>query len=256
VNLFRDEKRILVLAEMDKDHLSQIEEIIEKGIHEIIILVELSTLPRNKSYTRIKAACTFIELKDLSEGECAVAVRKWLTASGAKFQDEIPSYIVGRKGTNIALLRGEVKKLLLLAGNKEIDQELCDRVLIEDKEVQFFLLAEHFFKKRVSEVLKEVSKVDEYSYVKLLHFLIGQVERLYKVAVYREQGMKAEEISNMLRVPPFIVKTKVLPLLAFNGKMKLLAMLDLFNKLDVELRSSKYPKETVFEAYLLKAMRV
>ena len=79
---------------------------------------------------------------------------------------------------------------------------------------------------------------------------------MYKVAIYKEQNFSREEIADLLGIPVFIVKTKILPVLSSYSKIKLLMVLDLFNELDFKLRSSKLPKDLLFESYLIKTMKI
>lgn len=258
VNIFNDDKRIIVLKDLDADSLDAIGAIIDIDTEDVWAIIQKQSVPRVKSYTNIKGACQLVELKDLNESQCAVWVRQWLTDLKLIFPEEIPSYIVSRVGTDISRLHNETKKVAAYytdSKDRVLTQIHCNDIFSEDVEAQFFVIVENFFRKRVKEVMEDIKKVDEYSLVKLLHMLIGQAEKLYKVAIYREQKMSPDDIGNMLSVPKFIVTTKFFSYLSFYNKVKLIMLLDQFNTLDVELRLTKYPKELIFESYLLKAMK-
>ena len=258
--LFGADKRIVVLmmGDIDKDALSVILEIAERKTDDILILIETDSLLKTKPYTQLKTLCTAIDLKEPTESEKAVWVKKWLTEKGLKYPDELPGYIVSYSGADLLRLKNEIKKLALLMSyreDKNVTKELCNEIIGSNRESQPFVFIDNFFRKKISDVLNEFRKVDEYSYVKLLHFIIGQIERVYKVAIYKEQGLSADQIGEILGVPVFIVKNKLFTSISFYGKIKLLQLLDLMNKLDVELRTTKYPKDTIFESYLLKAYK-
>ena len=258
-NLFSDNKRIITLNNFDPDYVNAVGAIIEQPTDDVWILLQKDTLPRNKAVTRIKGVCNFVEFKDLNEDQCAVWVRQWLKDIGLIYSEDIPSYIVSRVGTNISKIQNEIKKLSFLYGgdrDKLVVKSDCDKIFSENKESKFFVIVEDFFKKRLKDVLEEFKKIDEYSYVKLLHLFIGQTEKLYKIAVYKEQGMSLNDISQMIGVPKFIVKTKLFTSLSFYNKIKLMKLLDLFNELDVQIRLTKYPKNLVFESYLIKAVKI
>jgi DNA polymerase III delta subunit len=257
-SIFNTNKKIIVFKDLDTDSLDAIGAIVDMDTDDLWVIIQRSSVSRTKSYTNIKGACQLVELKDLNESQCAVWVRQWLTELKLIFPEEIPSYIVSRVGTDISRLYNETKKVAAYyMGSKErvITQLNCLDIFSEDVEAQFFIIIENFFRKRVKEVVEDIKKVDEYSLVKLLHMLIGQTEKLYKVAVYREQKMSPDDIGSMLSIPKFIVTTKLFSYLSFYNKTKLIMLLDQFNALDVELRFTKYPKELIFESYLLKAMR-
>lgn len=259
VSLFDDNKKIIILKELLPDDLEAISSIVNNNPEDVWVIIQRQTLPRVKAYTVIKGACRYIAIKDLNESQCAVWVRKWLEDIHLVFSEDIPSYIVSRVGTDITKLYNEVKKVAFYyadSDDKVLTQLSCDDFFSEDVEAQYFVLVENFFRKRVKEVLEELKKIDEYSLIKLLFMLIGQTEKVYKVAILREQKMSAEEIGEILSIPKFIISAKFFSYLSFFNKTKLIMLLDLFNELDTQMRLTKYPKPLLFESYLLKAMKI
>lgn len=257
-DIFNDDKKLIVLKDLDPDSLDAISAIINYDITDVWVIVLQQKAPKTKAYTVIKGACQYVTLKELDEPQCAVWVRKWLEELKLVFSEDIPSYIVSRVGTDISKLYNEIKKVAAYyadAKDRVLTQSGCNDFFSEDAEARYFVIVENFFRKRVKEVFEEVSRVDEYSLVKLLHMLIGQTEKIYKVAVYREQKMSADDISNMLSLPKFIITTKFFSYLSFYNKTKLIMLLDIFNELDVQLRLTKFPKKLIFDSYLLKAMK-
>jgi DNA polymerase III delta subunit len=257
-SIFNEGSRLLVLKDLDPDFLDAVSSIINGDTDDVWVIIQKQKISRTKAYTVIKGACQYVELKELSESQCAVWVRQWLTEIKLIFSEEIPIYIVSRVGTDISKLHNEIKKVAAYytGSDKRILTQLdCNEFFSEDAETRFFVIIESFFRKRVREVFEELKRVDDYSLVKLLHMLIGQTEKLYKVAIYREQKMSPEDIGEMISIPKFIVTTKFFSYLSFYNKTKLIMLLDLFNELDVEMRQTKLPKSLVFESYILKAMK-
>lgn len=256
-NIFRS-KKVIVLTSLEKEILDALREVIDTPTDDIWIIVEQETLPKNKSYTYIRSSCTVVDIKKATDVQRAVWVRQWLSSAGLKFEEDIPSKLAEKVDGNVSDLYNETQKIIhraLSCGYESVAYGFCESTLSMNRGVQFFGLMDDFFRKRLSDVLRQFRKVDEYSYVKLLHFMIGQVERIYRVAVYREQGASDNDIGEMLGVPYFIVKSKYAPALAFYGKVKLMQLLDMFNDLDLKLRTTKYPKGILFESFLLKAMK-
>lgn len=257
--LFGSENRVIVLYPLEKEALETIVSFAETPSDDLLVFVEVDPLLKNKAYTSLASLCTPISLKPPTDSERSAWVRGWLTDAGLSFPDEIPGYIVTRSGFDLCGLKNEIKKLsilLFMRGTKAVTQSVCDELIADNHETQLFVLMENFFRKKISEVMVEFRKFDEYSYVKLVHFMIGQVERAYKVAIFKEQGMTAEQVGEIIGVPSFIVKTKLFTILSFYSKLKLLQLLDIFNRLDVELRTTKYPKNTVFEYYLVRGFKL
>lgn len=259
VNLFSQDKKILIIRDLDPDSVDALAAIINQDTEDIWVLIQQQTISRTKGYSFIKGACKLIELKELNDAQCAVWVRKWLEEIKLIFSEDLPSYIVSRVGTDITRLHSEMKKVAsYYVGSEDrvLTQLNCNDFFSENTEVKLFMISENFFRKRIKEVFEDIKRVDDYSLVKLLHIIIGQAEKLHKIAVYKEQGMSLDDIGTMLSVPKFIVSTKLIPCLSFFNKTKLIMVLDILNALDTEMRLTKHPKSLVFESYILKVMKI
>jgi DNA polymerase III delta subunit len=259
ISLFDDDKKIIILKDLDPDSLEAVSTVVTQPINDVIVLIQRQTISRTKAYTFIKGACSLVELKELNDSQCAVWVRTWLEELKLIFSEEIPSYIVTRVGADISSLHNEIKKVSAYFSDSDqrvLTQLKCDEFFAESTEAKFFVVVEGFFRKRFKEVFQDISYIDEYSYTKLISMLIRQVEKLYNVAIFKESGMSPEDIGTLVGMPKFIVTTKMFPYLSFYNKTKLIVLLDLFNKMDSDLRLTTYPKKLVLESYLLKAMKL
>ena len=260
LNLFDQSRKLVVLQNVLKDDLEALGEMLDNDVSEdIAVLVEQETLLKTKAYTRLKSLCEYVELKQPREAACAVHVRDWMKSYDMEFPEELPSYIVARVGSDLSRLRNEVKKMSYLLkeeGERTATKLVADQLMSSEVSSSYFSIMEAVFRKKVSEAIEEVSKIDEYSYTALIHFMINQVEKIYKVAIYKEQGKSPEDIADLVGVPVFIVKTKMISVLSFYPKIKLLKMQDILNELDVDIRLSSYPKNLVMESYLLRIHRL
>jgi DNA polymerase III delta subunit len=248
--LFNSDKKILALMNFSDENIQDIEPFLDYETEDIIILVEHSAIKKNKAYIKIKSDYAYQKLEDMSEKECRSWLHTFMVKVDLKFQPEIPSFIISRRGKDPRALTNEVKKLKYL--NKEVTESLCSAIVCESYDSNFFELMDHFSHRRSEQCLKEFNKVDESKYIQLLHFIIGQFEKLYKVTIYKEQKKSAEEISDIIGVPKFIVQTKLYTAISIFNKVKILKVIDLLNDLDVQLRLSKYSNKLIFESYILK----
>lgn len=259
IDLFDNKKKILVLNNLLPDFLEPLSGMIHCKIEDILILVQQGTVPRTKPYTIIKGVCQLIEYKKQDASQCAVWVRKWLKDFDVVFSEDIPFYIVECLGNDVSKLKTEVNKIkfyFLESKDKVLTKLICTEIFTESNEANYFLLIDHFLKRHIVEVCEELKKVDEYSFVKLNHMIINQVEKIYKVIVYKEQKLSTDDICDLLNVPKYILKTKLLTFLSYYNKVKLIVLLDYLNELDTNLRLSKFNKRTLFESYLLRAMKL
>jgi DNA polymerase III delta subunit len=252
--LFGSSKRIIALMALSDDNIQDIEPFLNYEVEDIIILVESGALKKNKAYVKIKSDYSYQKLEKLSNKDCRSWLHSYMTKEGLKFKPDIPMLIISIRGADLRALTNEVKKLKYL--NREIDEGLCYSVVCSSDEVDFFKFIDHFGHKRLSDCLGEFNKVDESRYTQLLHFMIGYIEKLYKMAIYREQKKTADEISDLIGLPKFIIQTKYYTVLSIFNKVKLLKVFDLLNDLDIKLRLTKYGTRLVFESYLLKIFKI
>jgi len=253
-SLFSDSKSILVLSNLLDEDVQDLGSVITCDTEDILVLIERSTLKKNKAYTNLKSSFTYIKLEDLPEKDCRSWLHLYMTGEGLNFASNIPQFIIDKRGTDIGCLVNEVDKLKLLG--QEITESLCNLVVSTDSEANLFVVSEHFFHRRFKECLKEFDKVEEGKYISLLHLLLSQVEKLYKIAIYREQKKDTEEIADLINLPRFILQTKYYTVLSIFNKVKLLKILDLLNDLDLKLRLCQFDKKVLFEIYISKVFKL
>jgi DNA polymerase III delta subunit len=252
--LFNSGNKMVTLAGLTDDMVQDIEFISNYETDDILILVETSILSKNKAYTKLKASFVYQKLENLSEKECRTWLHTYMIKQNLKFVPEIPAYIIKKRGTDLRALANEVKKLKLLG--KEVTEALCANIISDSNESDFYTFIDHFEHKRIIECLQEFKKVDETQYIQLLHFMIGHIEKLYKVSIFREQKKSSEEIAELMGLPKFVITTKFYTSMSIFGKVKLLMILDLLNELDIKLRLTKYDNKQVFEFYMLKMFKL
>lgn len=257
-SLFEKDSRtkVLVLKEILKEDIEVIDTLLEVVTDDYQVIVERAALSRTKAYTRVKASYRYLKLEAPKEQACTTWVRKALTDEGLDFNEDVPDAIVKRRGPDMQALAYEVKKLKLAFSGEILTASNCQRVVSAGGEAHMFTFMEHFFRRRVHPVLQELDKMSEYTYVKLLHFMIGQVSKVYQVAIYKEAGHSPQDIADLMGLPPFILKTKYFTVLGTYGKIKLLRLLDVLNEADFRLRTSALSNRALLESYLLKALKL
>ena len=255
-DLFEDTKHIIALYDIKKEDLDILESILDIDTEDILVFIETKTVAKTKAYTRIKAVCEGIKFESPKEQACITWVSKELSFRKLKYEGKVPEVVVGRSGTDLQTLYNEIKKLALLCPDRVITEDLCEDVVSPSQGAEYFAFSENFFRRRVDKTMREFYKVGEQAYVQLTHFMLGQIERLYRAAIFKEQGHNDDDAASLMGVPKFILKTKYYSVLGFYGKTKLMRLMDLFNELDLKLRTSRLNKRLLTESYLLKALKL
>lgn len=255
-DLFDESKKLIALMPLSTESLPEVLSVCNLDTSDVIVLVDYGGLSKNRNYTKIKACCEVIPLKKFSEKEAVSWTAAALKQQGFSYEPGVPDLIVFYKGADAYAIFNELKKLDIYSDDKKISKKICKCIVSRVGEGKMFDFSEHFFRKHKREVIQEFNTFSEDSYIGLIHLLISQCERFYKVATYREQKMNEEEISEMIGVPKFIVKTKMFTVLNVFSKTKILKLLDLLNDLDKNMRLSRYNKRLLFEGFLLKAFNI
>jgi DNA polymerase III delta subunit len=254
-DVFSDSPMILCLWDLKADDIKDLSLITTYTTKDILIFIERKPLAKNKAYTNFKSDCYSVDLETLNEKECLKWVSNKMLESSLRFDREIPKILVEKKSKDLYAIESEIRKLKVVYGEKEIDIT-AGKYIAESSEARIFEFLEHFFHKRKDKAFQEFNKFPEEHYTKLISTILGNIEKIYKIAVYKGQNKTPEDISEIIGINKFIIKTKYFTVLSVFSKIKLLKLIDLFNDLDYNLRLSPLSKKTLFEAYILKAFNV
>ena len=255
LNIFSEESGIHVLRALSDDALNSLDSSLQcSSSTNPVLILENDIVSHNKKYTEIKASCAFVSIDSFDKSQCRVWADKKLKSLSVAYDSDIPEYLVTKMGAELHVLDNSIRKLSLLCDGERVTRKFCDQVLFYAGSLQYFEFSDSLFRRKIKEVVDHLQVIGDYEYLKVLHFLISQVHRLYKVAVYKEQGMGVEDIATMMDVPKFIVREKYIIAIGYYGKSRLLKLMSIFNELDKVLRTSKSPKKLYFESYILKAL--
>ena len=166
------------------------------------------------------------------------------------------SIIASRKGNDLYAIAYEIRKLEFACPDKKVIKQKCQELIAFSGETKFFDFADYFFRKRVKETLIELDRVNEESYIGLVHFMLSYIDKLYKISIYKEQKTADDDICSILDLNGYIYKRKYLVALAAYGKVKLLKVTDILNELDLKLRVCKFDKRYLMIYFIVKCLKV
>lgn len=253
--LFGEGNRIIVLNPLTEEALEPIYSIMSMESPDVFILVDDGGLSKNKFYTKVKTLCKVIKVEKLEDREVEPWTDKYLRARGLICDPDVSTIIASRKGNNLYAIAYEIRKLEFACPDKKVSKQKCLELVSFSGETKFFDFCDYFFRKRVKETLLELDKAPEDSYIGLVHFMLSYIDKLYKIAIYREQKMSDEDICNILDFNRYIYKSKYLVALAALGKIKLLKVTDILNELDLKLRVCRFDKRYLMISYITKCLR-
>jgi DNA polymerase III delta subunit len=254
-NLFEEVKEISVLMSFEPEDVKTLGAIISQITEEPVVLVQRKSIPTTKGYTNITADFEIRKLESMKVEECIRWVSNTLKNKGVKFSNDIPGYMVAAIGNEPYVLLSEIDKLSLISEDLRLDKENINTLIASSEGINYFSFMDHLTHLRFKETIDGFYKVEPQTYSRFISFITSQLDKYYKISVYKAQNLSAEEISEIVGLPAFILKTKVFTIFSFVPKAKLLKMLNLFLELSEKLRVSKLSKELLFESYLLKILK-
>lgn len=251
--MFSDRSRILVLWNFDEDGLKELEQVMGYDGQDTIVAVQRKSIPKSRLYTRMKADWEIVTLEPLDDRSCEAYVASALKKRGCQHAPEVPSMVIERVGRDLPALRSEAKKLAMLG--RTVDKETAARVVRGHADVRVFDFADAILRRRWGQACSMAATAPEGDLIGLLHVVQSQCLKLYKAATLKDQGMAPEDVASMIEVPPYIAKTKIIPLATQMGRQRILKMLDAVHVADAAARTSRLPKRTLMESVVVKLLR-
>jgi len=254
-SMFDDDKEIAVLMSLDSEAVKVLGSVYYDLEECILVLVQRSSIPKTKYFSNFVVDFEVKSLETLNSDECERWVASALKSRGLLFSKDVPKVIVSIVGNNMYALLSEAEKLELGAVGVPLDGNNIRNFISYDSPADNFVFMDHLTHKRVKEALLEFNQIDPSSYAGFVSFLISQLERYYKISIFRAQNYTAEEIAELVGIPAFILKTKIYPIYTYTPKTKILKAIDLLLELSLKLRQSPFNNKLLFEYYLLKILK-
>ncbi len=258
-DLFSSTGRILIFYEVQEENVNDVQKVVS-GISgtstDTILLVHSKALPKLKSASILKTDCESIKFDKPTQPE----VLKWLISKmidcGISFKGDVPQRILDLRGLDLFSLESEISKLTHFSKEKEISTEDCDLVVTDTSGVNIFDLVEKFTLKKKMDTFHEFERYSQDQYLQLVNILLTTLEKIYLISIYKEQGKTLDEVSDLIGIPKFFLKTKYYPVLVAFGRGKLLRVREALCDLDVALKSSRLPKRMLFEYFFIKSFAI
>jgi len=245
--------RILVLWDLSEESVKSLEPLLGAKTDDVLVAVQRKSLPKGRLYTRIRSEWESLTLEPLDDRACEAYAAAALKKCGCQFTAEVPGLLVERKGRDLASLRKEARKLSLLG--RPVDRDTASRLVRGKPEATVFDLSDAVLRRRWSQSFSMAAALPEGDIIGFLHALQTQCMRLYKAASLKEQGMAPDDVASMLEVPPYIARTKIVPLATQMGRQRILRMLDAVHAADETARISRLPRRILLDALVVKLLR-
>jgi len=253
-SLFDDDRKILVLWELDADGLAAASQALSSASGHVLLFVQRRSIPKSRQYTRLRADCELLTLEGFDERGCRAYAAHQLRKAGCEFDADVPEAVVERHGTDLAAIRSECRKLSFLG--RRLDRPSCLSAMVAPRGAKLYDLVDSVLRRRWGPSLSMSSTMDTGELVSLVHLMQAQARRLYLCSLHKDAGMSNEDVAGLLGLPPYIVRTKIAPVAAQLGRGRILRLMDLLSAADVSSRVSRLPRRELLEATVARLMRI
>jgi DNA polymerase III delta subunit len=252
--MFDSSGRVLVLWDLNAENFQYVVQAMRSDTSDTLIAIQRKAIPKTRAYTQMMGDCETLSIQPLDERACVGYAGFVLKSLGCSYDTEVPSKIAQAKGKDVGAIRSEARKLSFLG--RKIDNDTCAQLLGGGKGTKAFDLVEAVLRRRWGPALEMASTSEVSEMISFLHLMQSQVQKLYLALIHKESGMSNDDIATVISVPPFIARTKILPVATQLGKGRVLKLMDLISAADIQARVSRLPKRELFEVLVIKLMRV
>lgn len=174
--------------------------------------------------------------------------------AGYSMRDDAEYFLYNLVGSSMFTLSNELYKLYLYKNeDKYIYPVDVQEVTSWTSVSNYYEILESILKKDIKKCLRsfEAYYKAHNTLSELSFFLSVYMEKLYRIALLREQRMSVEDIAEIIGLPKFIISTKYLPRVLSLGKQGVAEYIDRVAQLDIQLRKFRGSKKVLVESFLL-----
>lgn len=247
-------KRLAVLKDFDKMSMEKFERVLVDSSD--IIFLSLTDKPRkSRALSSITSTTTIVECKKFRE--YGTEYPSWIASRaselGLMMEKGSEDVIYSMVGPDMFSLSHELDKLKLYSDGKALTIQDVKQVITRTSKGTLFDLLNHLMKKNIKEAL---CVIDTYRglndfYIDLVAFLGSYLEKIFRILSLKEKGLSPDEISDIVGIPVFLVRTRYMPGAITLGKAAVIRALNALCDLDVQLRLFKGDRRILIDRYLM-----
>lgn len=220
----------------------------------LILTVNAEKLDERKKLTKAaqKSACV-VQFTALKENEC----RDWIAAEvrrqGVGITPDGIARLILSVGTNLRLLRSEIEKLALYAGEGgTIDEASVDALATRTMEQNIFVFIDEVVRVRIDKAMRMMYDLlkNKEEPIKLLFMITRQVRIMHQVKVQSGRGYSLQQIAQQVGAHPYATKVAKEQGNRFSAKVLERLLQDLA-EIDYKIKTGQLNDRTALEMFLL-----
>jgi DNA polymerase III delta subunit len=222
----------------------------------LLAVVSADCSGKNSRIVALTSTCTPVQCAKMSEygQEYAVWILAQARTMGYEFVDQAEDHLLRQVEPDMSLLSGELYKLWLYKGdNKTVSIADVNAVVSTVVSPSQFSLLDSIIRRDVVESLRVVAAYFRFGsdVVGLVVFLGVYFEKMYRLLLMQEKGMRPDEMAAMVAIPPYLIKTRYLPRATAWGRRRIGDFIDALCRLMTRLGTFQGDQSILVDALIL-----
>jgi DNA polymerase III delta subunit len=248
------DKPFVILKNFDKMKTPRFEEAIKGFEGNLILTLTEKVDTQSRSITKIVSSLTTVECNKFKEygNDYPLWINTQLSNAGYSASEEVIYYIFSKVGPNLFTLSRELEKIFIVKQDRTVTRNDVEKYVSVTSTSTSFEVFENILKKNIPAALAcfdSYAKLQD-NFIEIVGFMESYLEKMYKILVLRDKKLEIDNISDIVGIPRFIVKTRYLPKIQSLGKAYIASKIDALCAIDVQLRLFRGDKKILLEKFI------
>jgi DNA polymerase III delta subunit len=250
-SIFSD--RTVILLDFDKMKPERFSEVLNNFAGLLILVFSEKADAKSKTISKIISSISVVDCYRLREyGEdYNIWISTMVVQEGYTINDDACRLLSTLIGPNMYTIANELGKLFLVVSSKTITLDDVKKYVSVVSSSSLFEIFDSLLCRDVPGALKcldSYSRVND-NYTDLINFLASSFEKLYRIALLKEDKKDTDTIASIVGIPRAVIYMKYLPKVQAMGKAFIGNQIDALCNLEIQLRLFKGEKKILVAHY-------
>jgi len=247
-------KRVFILRNFTK--IKKLEYFTENKITDIV-LFDSDKAGKSKAFDEFKKKILYVECNKPKpweeESDATGKILGFFKLNNLTISENVALYLYNQIGYNLYKLMYEMQKLLIYkesSVDKQVTEKNIDTICVSGLKYSVFDLIDKIIdnnKKDALCLLEKINKYETNSGILLISLWYNHFENL----LYLKHTDREDEISENIKLPPMVIKKKLMPQSNKISDKKIIESLDYLMKIDYNLRKGSFDLNFYLEKFII-----
>lgn len=250
-----DTKKIFIIKNFTK--LKNLKFLTEKKFTDLILL-DSDKKGRSKDFKELEKKILFIDCSKPKpwhqEDDAANKIKSYLNKSGFIIHDDVSRYLFSQIGYNLHRLMKEMQKIMMLKendSNKIVTKEDIDTICTLNLNYNIFDIIDNILDNNKIEALSLMNRLFVYESSPAILLISLWYSHFETLLLCKKKRNNEAEIYKYVKMPPLVVKNKLIPQSRKIATTKIIESMDYLVKADLNLRKGSFNLKFYLENFVI-----